>query len=169
MRRGRPTKATPEVIEAFGKYMAAGLYVEEAAALVGITRMTVRRWLQWGEEALEEAGNDLDKVPEERRPYAEFCATVREKEAAAIARNVALIQEAATSDREGDWRAAAWFLEHRRPDSWGRRELRQEISGRDGDDLAIKITLVPVHGPTDPLGQERADTEGDSEESEGGG
>ena len=167
-RVGRPTKCTDEVIERFAAYMAAGLYAEEAADLVGITPMTARRWLHWGEEALEEAGNDLDKVPAEKRQYALFCATVRAKAAAAVARNVALIQEAATTNREGDWRAAAWFLEHRRPDTWGRREVRQELSGRDGEPLAVKLTLVPIHGPDDPLAQPWTgqDTEGEEEAAE---
>jgi len=166
--RGRPTKCTPEVIERFGAYMAAGLYAEEAADLVGITPMTARRWLQWGEAALDAAGNDLDKVPPEKRAYANFCAVVRAKAAAAVARNVALIQEAATTNREGDWRAAAWFLEHRRPETWGRREVRQELSGRDGEPLAVKLTLVPIHGPDDPLAQPWTgqDTEGEEEAAE---
>jgi hypothetical protein len=43
-------------------------------------------------------------------------------EADAVVTNVEVITRAA---KNGDWRAAAWFLEHKYPDRWARLEKRQ--------------------------------------------
>jgi len=136
-RPGRPTKCTPELIEKFAGYMGDGLYFEDACDLCHVTRRTGYRWLEWGEEAIEEADGNLDCVPEEKRLYAEFCHTVRARAAAAIARNAALVQQRAEDDHPGDWRAAAWFLEHRRPDTWGRREQKTQVTGAGGGPIEV--------------------------------
>jgi len=145
---GRPTKCTPEVIEDFAKYMGAGLYLEEACDLVGITSATGRNWRNWGEEALNAAGNDLEAVPEEKRPYAEFFAMVHAEAAKALARNTALIQQAAQKAVDGDWRAAAWFLEHRRPDTWGKREQKTTLAGDPENPLQHEHRFADL-GPGD--------------------
>lgn len=137
-RPGRPTKCTPELIESFATYMGAGLYFEDACDLCHIVRSTGWRWLQWGEEAIEEAEGVLEDVAEDKRLYAEFCNTVRARAAAALARNAALIQQRAEGDHPGDWRAAAWFLEHRRPDTWGKREQKLQHSGPGGGKIPVE-------------------------------
>ena len=38
-----------------------------------------------------------------------------------------------------DWRAGAWFLEHRYPDKWGKR--RFEHTGKDGDAVIIRTAM----------------------------
>jgi len=127
---GRPTKCTPELTAEFAKHMQGGLYLEEACALVGVTPNSVRAWKRRGEEALDAAGDDLDAVPEEEQPFAAFLRASARAEAAAIARAALQIQQAAAGPVEGDWRAAAWFLERRRPDTWGLRktEARTEVA-----------------------------------------
>jgi len=138
MPAGRPTKCTPELTEQFAGYMAAGLYFEDACDLCGIGRRTAYDWLKWGEEALDAAGGNLDDVPEEKRVYARFSHTVRARAAQAIARNLAIIQRAATAEVEGDWRAAEAFLKMRRPDTWGMRKQRHEVSGAGGGPVEVK-------------------------------
>lgn len=146
---GRPTKCTPDVIRRFAEYMGAGLYLRHAAALCEITPRTAERWLKWGEEALAEADDDLDLVPAERRPYAEFCRVVRAREAQAISRALAIVQRAAQDrpvprdeDGEpmliGDWRAAEAFLRMLCPDTFGQRQQKTELSGRGGGPIEIK-------------------------------
>ena len=137
MPAGRPTKCTPEVIRDFAEYMGAGLYFEDACDLVGVTSRTGYNWLEWGEEALTGAENDLDAVPEEKQPYAQFFHTVRARAAAAIARNLAIIQQAAQKQVDGDWRAAEAFLKMRRPDTWGMRKQSTELSGPDGGPVEV--------------------------------
>ncbi len=137
MPAGRPTKCTPEVIRDFAEYMGAGLYFEDACDLCRVTSRTGYNWLEWGEEALAEADNDLDAVPEEKQPYAQFFHTVRARAAAAIARNLAIMQQAAQKQVDGDWRAAEAFLKMRRPDTWGMRKQSTELSGPAGGPVEV--------------------------------
>jgi len=51
-------------------------------------------------------------------------------------RDLTVIRDAAQS---GDWKAAAWGLERRRPKEYGRKEAR-EISGPDGGALSVSIS-----------------------------
>ncbi|MGZ8897566.1 MAG: hypothetical protein ACXW1Q_04530 [Halobacteriota archaeon] len=46
-------------------------------------------------------------------------------EADAVVSNVEVIMKAA---QRGDWRAAAWFLEHKYPNNWARLESVARIS-----------------------------------------
>ena len=145
---GRPTKCTPELTKQFAEYMAAGLYLEDAAGLCHITERTAYRWFEWGRDALEEADNYLDAVTDEKYPYAAFCHAVRAAEAAALARNLALVQRGA-QDRDmplgangkpmlaGDWRAAAEFLKMRKPDTWGNRKQTTEHTGPGGGPVQV--------------------------------
>lgn len=134
----RPTKCTPEVIEEFARHMRVGLYLEDACGLVGIVKQTAYNWLQWGEAALLEAGGNLREVPEEQRAYAEFLDAVTRAEATAISNNLLIIERAAAEDRPGDWRAAAWFIERRKPRTWGKQEQRHELTGADGGPVQVE-------------------------------
>ena len=51
----------------------------------------------------------------------EFLDALRKAEAEAVITNVEVVTRAA---QDGDWRAAAWFLEHKYPDKWARVEKR---------------------------------------------
>lgn len=149
---GRPTKCTPELIATFVKLMAAGNYFECACAFCGITDRTGYRWLQWGDEALDEANDELGAVPEEKQIYARFCLATREASAKAEAGLASRILEASARPTSGDWKAGAWFLEKRYQRRWGMKMSKQELSGPDGG--AIPVTVVPVFAPDDPLNQE---------------
>ena len=54
--------------------------------------------------------------------YVEFLDALQGAEADAVITNVKVITTAA---QKGDWRAAAWFLEHKHPELWARLEKRQ--------------------------------------------
>jgi len=138
MPAGRPTKCTPELIEKFGDYMAAGLYLQHAAALCEITPRTAENWFNWGEAALQEVDNEIERLEGSKRLYASFFRTVRAREASAIARNLAIMQRAAQDEQPGDWRAAAEFLRMRCPDTFGMRRQRHEVSGAGGGPVEVK-------------------------------
>jgi transposase len=50
--------------------------------------------------------------------FREFCMALREADAVAELRCIRRLNQAAC---DGDWRAAAWMLERRFPERWGRR------------------------------------------------
>lgn len=70
--------------------------------------------------------------------YFEFFESVKKAEAQAVARNVAVIQSAA----KDSWQAAAWWLERKYPQEWGKKD-RLEHVGKDDE---------PIQPGNDPRG-----------------
>lgn len=100
MRRGRPTKLTPETQERILKAIREGNYREVAAQWAGVAPETLYRWLS-----------------RDREPYRQFRHALLEAEQAAEIRMVARIMKMA----EKDPNHAKWWLERKFPDRWGRR------------------------------------------------
>lgn len=105
---GRPTDCTPEVTARICKAIRVGMPLEHAAEAGGIHRSTFYRWMQRAED--------------NEQPYRDFRdaveRAVRECEERALRR----ISKAA---RLGSWQAAAWLLERRHPEHYGRRDRVQ--------------------------------------------
>ena len=101
----RPEKLTPEVQQKIVDAIRLGNYIETAAAYAGISKSTLYDWLKKGGRA--RSGK-----------YREFSDAVEKALAESEMRDVAVITAAAKEN----WQAAAWRLERKFPDRWGRRE-----------------------------------------------
>ena len=119
----RKPKLTEKMIETAEKLIAAGNYQRHVAQYLGIDESTCYRWLQKGERAQQ---NSL---------YSKLYKAVKKAEAEAVARNVTIIQKAA----QDTWQAAAWWLERKCPEEWGRKE-RVNI----GSDSDMRIEIIKV-------------------------
>lgn len=106
---GRPSKLTPEVQQRLLQAIASGNTRKDAALYAGISVGTLEDWIGRGR-----GGGRRPAHP----PYVAFVDALEKAEAQAVVRNVAIIQKAAADT----WQAAAWWLERRRPDDWGRKE-----------------------------------------------
>ena len=117
-RLGRPTKLTQDIQTTVCESLERGNYLETAAALSGITTATVRNWVRKGTDILKsiEAG---DKITAEELSLADFTLAIQKAQAVGEARHLGTIDEAA---QLGNWNAAAWMLERKTPERWGRRE-----------------------------------------------
>lgn len=93
----RKTKLTPELQNRLIEYLKAGNYIEPACAAVGISKETFYRWT---------------------RTKHDFNDAVLKAQSEAEMRNVVLIQNAA----KDTWQAAAWYLERKHYDRWGRKD-----------------------------------------------
>jgi len=120
---GRPTKLTLEVQKAIVDALAAGTYLETAAAAAGIERHTLLAWLKKG--AVSASGKQK-----------EFSTAVKKALANAEIRFGATIAVAS----QAQWQAAAWLLERRYPDRWGRIE-RHELTGEGGGPVQMQIIV----------------------------
>ena len=116
----RPTKLTPETQAKIIKALDAGNYFETACGYAGIDKSTAYKWMQRGQQ--EKSGI-----------YFDFFNAVEKATADAETSMVAIIKLASRDT----WQAAAWWLERRAPDRWGRQ--RQEITGKDGGEIKVKI------------------------------
>lgn len=126
---GKPkTKLTPETQEKILRYLRLGAYVETAAACSGIHRDTFYGWMKKGAKG--------------EKPYKAFAEAVEQAMAESEARDLAIILKAA----EKNWTAAAWRLERRFPDKYGRHdrtkvEAKVEVSV-DEDALVSKLARL---------------------------
>ena len=151
---GRPTKLTPEVQDIIVDGINAGLTFGLTCARAGVTPATFYTfyWLEKGEAAKSGA-------------LMEFFDTVSRAKADSAMRLVSQI----TLQAPTDWRAAAFLLERRFPDDYGKRS---EVTGKDGGPVKVEAKTQHVFQPTpelwDEVLRERAEYErlrdGDTDE-----
>lgn len=90
-----------------------GATYEHASNYGGISRETLRDWVRRGED-------------EESPEFVEFYEQVQEAEGRAVVQWLAKIEKAAN---DGQWQAAAWKLERRYPQIYGKSVVQNEHSG----------------------------------------
>lgn len=130
----RPTKLTPAVQDRIVKAISAGAYAIVAAKAAGIGETTFYRWLEMGSK------------PDAKPLYREFWESVKEAEAQAELANIVLIRQAAQA---GTWQAAAWYLERKHSDRWGRQQkLFAEVTGKDAGPILVdaKAAILDLLG-----------------------
>ena len=120
-RLGRPTTFTPAKATRIVEAIRQGVPFKLAAAAGGVSYNTFLRWRNDGSR------------PDAPRHLREFCHQVRNAEAEAAQRFLGLIEAAA----ERNWQAAAWILERRYPDIYGKNAKPPERPIR-GDNLLIE-------------------------------
>lgn len=108
---GRPEKLTPEVQQKIVDAIRMGAYIETAAAYAGINKSTLYDWMKRGARA--KSGK-----------YKEFSNAIEKALAESEMRDLAVIAKAS----QENWQAAAWRLERKFPDRWGRRKAKSEIA-----------------------------------------
>jgi transposase len=101
---GRPTKLTDEIRDTIVAAIRDGNYSETAAAAAGIGKTTFYLWMVKGETL---GGK-----------YEQFREAVHAAEADAEAQALTVLLKAMPED----WRAAAWYLERKFQDRWGRKD-----------------------------------------------
>ncbi|SDY22698.1 hypothetical protein [Thermoactinomyces sp. DSM 45892] len=121
MAGGRPEKLTPEIQQKIVDALRMGNYIETASAFAGIHKSTLYDWLKKGARSTDE--NDK---------YRQFSDAIEKAMAEAEMRDVAVIAQAS----KDNWQAAAWRLERKYPNRWGRK-TQHEISGIDGKPIEI--------------------------------
>ena len=109
----RRTKYTPEVVQRLTDALQLGATYELACNYAGISYETFNEW---------------------RKAKVEFSDAVQKAEGVAVIGWLAKIENAAN---DGEWTAAAWKLERRYPQQYGRKV--QEIQGKDGGPLTIRV------------------------------
>jgi transposase-like protein len=138
---GRRTKLTPEVHNLIVEAIRVGNYVETSAQAAGISKQTLYRWLDQAED------DNADQI------YRDFRDALESARAEAEKMDLEIITRAA---HDGSWQAAAWKLERRTPQRWGRVN-RTEVTGADGG--ALKVEIDHKAALLDLLGLSDADSD----------
>ncbi len=102
---GRPSKLTPEIQEKIVQALSIGNYRKDAAEYAGLDAATLHRWMLRGSREKDSA-------------YADFRTAVLEAESRAKITAIGCITKAM---RNGDWRAAAYWLERKFPHQFSDR------------------------------------------------
>lgn len=150
---GRPTKFNKEIQNKIIMAIKAGNYVETAAAYAGINKSTLYDWLKRGErEKQRVAKNPRYKIRKSEAPFVGFSDAVEKALAEAEVRDVVIVGEAA----KVHWQAAAWRLERRHPDRWGRRQVDMNVNQKmEGKlDVSVKENEVIKDEKTNELAHE---------------
>lgn len=154
-RPGPRSSLTLERIEQLSDLISGGNFIGTAARFAGISEATFHRWRVRGEteiDRLESNGVDLAAALGEdltarvlwwrpaaggdEWPYVVFAVVMDRSRAAGEVRAVHSIQTAAS---QGDWRAAAFFLERSYPARWGNR---QRIAVETPEPLALQSVIT---------------------------
>jgi len=131
----RPTKLNRDIQNKIVTAIKMGNYIETAAAVAGINKTTLYDWLKRGEREKQRVENDSrKKIRKSEAIYVEFSNAVEKALAEAEARDVMLISKAANTQ----WQAAAWRLERKFPDRWGRKVIEHRGSLEVKNDDSIK-------------------------------
>jgi len=141
-KRGRPTKLDEVVQEKIVNAIKAGNYIETAAAYAGINKDTLYEWLKRGEREKQRLRKDKNlKINKAEEPFVYFSDAVEKALAEAEMRNVLIISKTA----EAQWQAAAWWLERKYPEKWGKRDNVNLTTDKDG----FRIEVEYVDGRSD--------------------
>ncbi len=102
---GRPTKLTAEVHQRIVQALSLGNYRKDAAVFAGIDAATLRRWMARGRADPDGPCGALYEDVTQTQVFAKISA-------------LGCITKAA---RNGDWRAAAWYLQRLYPEQFSER------------------------------------------------
>jgi transposase len=128
MRTGRPTKLTPALQQEVVTLLRAGNYIETACAFVDVDKASLYAWLKRGNR-------------QKTGIYRDFLNATEKAIAEAEIRDLEVIR------KDGAWQGAAWRLERKFPDKWGRRD-RHELTGKDGGPIELTPFVIELHqGP----------------------
>lgn len=126
----RKLKLTPELANEILDNLRAGNTIKTVAGAAGISDDTFFQWLRWGEEDLKaKKDNALTR----------FALDVKKARHEAEARCVQIIANAAIET----WTAAAWLLERRNPEMWGRKD-RVTLEGNEEKPIVFGLDIKRI-------------------------
>lgn len=132
MAGGRPTKLTPSVQKRICEAIEQGATYTLAAQYAGISYDSFNDWMKQGGEAED----------------GEFCQFFHAVKAAEGKAAVKWLRKIETAANKGNWAAAAWKLERRYPQEYGRQV--HELQGKDGKELTTHMHFyLPENGRND--------------------
>lgn len=128
---GRKPILNEELIEEICSVIQAGNYVITACDYCGVSQSSFYNWVNRAEAEIARMEETGDEEPlESEKIYLQFLDSFKKAEATAKVRNVAIINDAAKTQ----WQAAAWYLERRDPEQWGRKyqEVKADVNHSGG-------------------------------------
>lgn len=141
----RPRKLNAIAIKRVAEAVRAGNTREVAAAAAGVCVATLWAWRREGNrlEALADAGEPFDIPKRDALLYIKLVEALRDADLG-VEREI--VDVVVAKAREGHVGAATWWLEKRRPESWGKRVV---VAGDEAAPLKVDATVDT--GPPRPV------------------
>jgi hypothetical protein len=131
---GRPTALTPEVHARIVEAVETGATYELAASYGGVSYVTLNNWRNRGQAELDRvANNPRASIRKNEQPFVDFFNAIKNAEGKAAMKWLQMIDDAMPEN----WQAAAWKLERRYPDDYGRRT---ELTGKGGGPVEVDVS-----------------------------
>jgi hypothetical protein len=119
---GRPSSLTPEVHKQIVDAILRGAYIETAAQAAGVSKKSFYQWLKIGKQVNDWLAESVEGQEPDITPHQADCANFSNAVNQAIAESelndIEVINGAAET---GTWQAAAWKLERKHHQRWGRK------------------------------------------------
>jgi hypothetical protein len=115
---GRPTKLNTEIQNTIVAAIQRGCYVETAAEIAGIDKTTFYDWLKKGAHVNDRIQKGERVTKASSLDLLDFSNAIKRATAQSELRDVVVIDTAA---QNGVWQAAAWRLERKHHQKWGRK------------------------------------------------
>lgn len=128
-------KLTPELEQEICGYIGQGLTKKTAIDACGISESSFYAWIRQGEADLE-AGK--------KSRFSQFLQSVKKAEVKDKLSRLAVIRQAA---KDGTWQAAAWELERRYRDEYGKATMDINLGGQKGGEPVEVETGVKIYLP----------------------
>jgi hypothetical protein len=128
----------PNLEQTLLDYIRIGTPIRNAVVAAGVTETSFYSWINRGMAERERL--KLVKGAKESPTevvFLKFLEQVERAKAEAITKKVAVI---AKSGNDGDWRAAAWWLERQLPEEFGKTD-KLEIGGSNGEPIRIQVEM----------------------------
>lgn len=109
------------------------------AKAIGVSRTTIYSWYNRGVKAIEESIEKNEPIPEKDQGYAEVARALNNSQGQVESDYITLVEEKA---RDGEWRAAAWLLERRFPDTYGPNAKGEEPDS--GEQSTTHVGVITV-------------------------
>ena len=116
---GRPTKLTEPVVSEICKHISVGTPIKTSCRAAGVSYTSYNYWLKQGE---------LDTEIGVITPFSEFLDRIKKSEAEAVSAHVQVIHNSAIKDK--NWLAAAWWLERKYPELFGKRTVEPPVENK---------------------------------------
>ena len=126
----RPSKLTKEVKDKLIYAILIGASYEMASNYAGITYNTFRNWIKRGEEA---KGGE----------YFKFLEEIKNAQARGAVKLLGNLEEAI---QNGTWQAAAWKLERRFPEIYGRTKVDIKHSNDEDNPVVTGVNIIMPQG-----------------------
>jgi hypothetical protein len=97
--------------------LRGGSDLDTACHFAGLSSSQVLKWLELGKNEAERLANGYPATPGQA-DYVSLWEDLKKARADAIVRNVTYVQRAAS---DGNWQAAAWWLERTVPETYSKR------------------------------------------------